>query len=162
MIKEHFGDGSEFGVSIEYIEEDQPLGTAGSLSLIKDYPKDAFIVCNGDVITDFKYSQLIEFHKFHNADATMAVKLYEWQNPFGVVITKGFDITGFEEKPIYESYINAGIYALNPNVLNNLEHGVRSSMPELFEILRQKSKKTIAFPMHETWLDVGRPEDLNQ
>ena len=162
MIREHFGDGHQFGVSIEYIEEDEPMGTAGSLSLIKNLPKAPFIVSNGDVLTDSKYIQLLDFHKFHQADATMAVKLHEWQNPFGVVTTDGFEIKGFEEKPIYKSYVNAGIYVLNPDVLNVLEHGASCNMPDLFEFLRCNSNKTIAYPMHEPWLDVGRPEDLHK
>lgn len=162
MIRKHFGDGHQFGVSIEYIEEDTPMGTAGSLSLIKNLPKAPFIVSNGDVLTDTKYSQLLDFHKLHQADATMAVKLHEWQNPFGVVTTDGFEIKGFEEKPIYKSYVNAGIYVLNPDVLNVLEQGASCNMPDLFEFLRCKSNKTIAYPMHEPWLDVGRPEDLHK
>ena len=162
MIRKHFGDGHQFGVSIEYVEEDHPMGTAGSLSLIKKLPKEPFIVSNGDVLTNFKYSQLIDFHHFHQADATMAVKLHEWQNPFGVVSTEGFEIKGFEEKPIYRSHVNAGIYVLNPDVLSNLKQGVSCDMPELFDLLRYASKKTIAYPMHEPWLDVGRPEDLHK
>jgi dTDP-glucose pyrophosphorylase len=162
MIRDRFGDGHQFGVSIEYIEEDEPMGTAGSLSLVTNLPKAPFIVSNGDVLTNFKYSQLLDFHKFHQADATMAVKLHEWQNPFGVVTTDGFEIKGFEEKPIYKSYVNAGIYVLNPDVLNVLEQGASCNMPDLFELLRYKSNRTIAYPMHEPWLDVGRPEDLHK
>lgn len=160
IIKDYFGNGTKFDISIEYVEEEKPLGTAGSLFLIKDPPDIPFIVTNGDVMASLKYSKMIDFHELNKAKATMAVKRHEWQNPFGEVITEGFNIKGFKEKPIYMSYINAGIYVLSPNILKLLDKNIECTMPELFEKARQKLKKTIVYPMHENWIDVGRPEDL--
>ena len=119
-----------------------------------------FIVTNGDVITNIRYGELLDFHMTHSADATMAVRLHEWQNPFGVVETEGINITGFEEKPVVRNHINAGIYALNPSALNNLIVNERCDMPNLFERLQADARKTIAYPMHESWIDIGRPDDL--
>lgn len=160
MIKSHFGDGEFLGVNINYLSEDSPLGTAGALSLLDPVPDSPFVVTNGDVITDIRYGELIDFHIRHTSTATMAVRLYEWQNPFGVVQTQGVEIIGFEEKPIIRSHINAGVYALNPEALNVLISGERCDMPTLFERLQSKMQYTAAYPMHEPWLDVGRPDDL--
>jgi NDP-sugar pyrophosphorylase family protein len=90
----------------------------------------------------------------------MAVRQYEIQNQFGIVVTKGVDIEGFEEKPVYRSHVNAGVYVLKPDVLNYLEHKQHCDMPTLFSRIKNNSGRTIVYPMHEPWLDVGRPEDL--
>lgn len=162
MIEDYFGDGSSLGVKIGYIHEGLPLGTAGSLSMISKLVNEPFVVTNGDVISDIRYSDLLEFHKRQESIATMAVRLHEWQHPFGVVQMDGLDIVGFEEKPLARSHINAGIYVLSPVALQELNHGEVCDMPTLFERLQARSYKTIAYPMHEPWLDVGRPADLDQ
>ncbi len=160
VIEDYFGKGERMGVKIDYLRENTPLGTAGALSLLNPLPEQAFVVTNGDVITDIKYGELLDFHTRHSAAATMAVRLHEWQHPFGVVQTQGIEIVGFEEKPIARSHINAGVYALDPYTLSELCQGTRCDMPTLFERLQAQSKRTIAYPMHEPWLDVGRPDDL--
>jgi len=162
IIEEHFGDGSQFGVHIEYLHEDSPLGTAGALSLLQPRPDSHLIVANGDVVTDIRYGDLLDFHLHYGASATMAVRTHEWQHPFGVVRTDGVDISGFEEKPITRSHINAGVYALSPFTLEKLEPNTPCDMPALFERLRASGMRTVAYPMHEPWLDVGRPDDLEK
>ena len=162
MIQEYFRDGSAWNVNITYLEEDRPLGTGGALSLFNKRPAVPFLVTNGDVLTDIKYGDLLDFHQRNGANATMAVRRHEWQNPFGVVLTRGLEIIGFEEKPVVISYVNAGIYALSPDVLDVLITDSRCDMPTLFQRLQDAGKCTIVYPMHEPWLDVGRPEDLQQ
>jgi NDP-sugar pyrophosphorylase family protein len=162
MIEEHFGDGRQFGVDIEYLREKTPLGTAGALSLLSPKPQHSFVVTNGDVITDIKYGELLDFHNLHQAAATMAVRMHEWQHPFGVVQIKGVEIVGFEEKPVVRSHINAGVYALDPAALRVLSADAPCDMPTLFERLQLIAKKTLAYPMHEPWMDVGQPDDLKQ
>lgn len=159
MIEEYFRDGTRFDVCIDYIREQSPLGTAGALSLLVPRPAEPMVVTNGDVLTDIHYGELLDFHLRQNAAATMAVRIHEWQNPFGVVETRGVDITGFQEKPIARSHINAGIYVLNPTALEFLEENAPCDMPNLFERLQVKELRTVAYPMHEPWLDVGRPSD---
>lgn len=161
VVENYFGDGQKFGVQIDYLREVSPLGTAGALSLFASPPDIPFVVTNGDVLTDIRYADLLEFHNRYSADATMAVRLYEWQHPFGVVDTDGLTIVGFEEKPIARTHINAGVYAISPKSLALLSKGEPCDMPKLFERLQEKGGRTIAYPMHEPWLDVGRPEDLN-
>ncbi len=162
MIEDHFGNGDRLGVQIDYLREQSPLGTAGALGLLNPRPETAFVVTNGDVITDIRYGELLDFHIRHDAAATMAVRVHEWQHPFGVVQTEGVEIVGFEEKPIARSHINAGVYALDPGALNALSADARCDMPTLFERLQAQAKRTVAYPMHEPWLDVGRPDDLSR
>lgn len=162
MIEEYFGNGEQLGVRIDYLREDSPLGTAGALGLLKPVPDAPFVVTNGDVITDIRYGELLDFHTRHSAAATMAIRVHELQHPFGVVQTQGIEIVGFEEKPIARSHINAGVYALDPTSLDVLDVDAHCDMPTLFERLQVKKKRTVAYPMHEPWLDVGRPDDLKQ
>jgi dTDP-glucose pyrophosphorylase len=160
MIEEYFGDGQRWGVNISYLHEDSPLGTAGAISLLSPRPALPFLVTNGDVLSDIRYGEMLDFHLRHGALATMAVRLHEWQNPFGVIRTDGIRIIGFDEKPVYRTHVNAGIYVLDPMVLDELVVGAQCDMPTLFERVQQKGEGTIAYPMHEPWLDVGRPDDL--
>lgn len=162
MIKDHFGDGSRWGVRIDYLEERQPLGTAGALSLLTSKPTEPLLVTNGDILTDIRYRELLEFHQRHRAAATMAVRLHEWQQPYGVVETQGMEIVGFAEKPVVRSRVNAGIYVLEPSSLAALIPGEFCDMPMLFQKLQRSGARTIVYPMHEPWMDVGRPRDLDR
>ncbi|MFJ9450908.1 nucleotidyltransferase family protein [Herbaspirillum sp. NPDC101397] len=162
MIEEYFGNGSRLNIQIEYLRENEPLGTAGALKLLQPTPDSPFVVTNGDVLTDIHYGELLDFHLRHSAVATMAVRVHEWQHPFGVVQTQGVDIVGFEEKPIARTHINAGVYALDPQALEVLDAERRCDMPTLFERLQKLKQRTVAYPMHEPWLDVGRPLDLQR
>lgn len=162
MIEDYFGDGSQLNIHIEYLREDTPLGTAGALGLLQVRPTEPFLVTNGDVLTDIRYAELLDFHIRHSATATMAVRLHEWQHPFGVVKTNGVDIVGFEEKPVARSHINAGVYVLAPNVLDSIGANEHCDMPTLFGRMQEMQARTIVYPMHEPWLDVGRPADLEK
>jgi NDP-sugar pyrophosphorylase family protein len=162
MIEEYFGNGDRMGVRIDYLREPSPLGTAGALGMLNPRPEAPFVVANGDVITDIRYGELLDFHMQHDAAATMAVRVYEWQHPFGVVQTQGVEVIGFEEKPVTRNHINAGVYALDSDALSVLSSDAHCDMPALFGRLQAKAKRTVAYPMHESWLDVGRPDDLNR
>ena len=162
MIEQYFGDGGRWQVQISYLREQSPLGTAGAITLLDPRPQLPFVVSNGDVLTDIHYGELLEFHCRHGAMATMAVRQHEWQHPFGVVRTNGIEIVGFDEKPIARTHINAGIYALDPGCLDALEVGEHCDMPTLFARLQERGSRTIAYPMHEPWLDVGRQDDLKR
>lgn len=159
MIESYFGDGKSFNVQIEYLREEKPLGTAGSLSLLDPLPKIPFVVTNGDVISDINYGDIIDFHVEHNAIATMAVRLQEWQNPYGVVQMRDFQIYEYIEKPLVRSYINAGVYVLNPSPIQSLVEGEPCDMPDIFQKLLSESRLVVAYPIHEGWIDVGQPKD---
>ena len=155
-------DLTNFKLLENYLKEKSPLGTAGALSLLKPKPNNCFLVTNGDVLTEINYSELINFHSLHKAKATMAVQVYESQQPYGVVKTDGIKLVGFEEKPISRSHINAGIYVFEPTVLNHLANNQNCDIPALFNQLQKYKKRTIVFPIHETWLDLGRINDFKK
>lgn len=161
MIEEYFGDGSKWDVQISYLHEDVPLGTAGALAQLSPSPSLPFIVTNGDVLTDINYGELVDFHIRQKSLATMAIRMHEWQHPYGVVHTNGIDIIGFEEKPVARTHINAGVYALDPQALKFLPN-THCDMPTLFGRLQSQKMRTVAYPMHEPWLDVGRADDYAQ
>ena len=162
IIEDYFKDGAEYGVNIEYLSESIPLGTAGSLTLLNESPVLPFVVTNGDVISDVKYADILDFHNKYESSATMAVRLYERQNPYGVVKMDGVQITGFDEKPKEKFHVNAGIYALSPSSLKFLRSNTLTDMPDLFERLLTNKFTTFAYPMHEPWLDVGNPSDFRK
>ena len=122
--------------------------------------KDPIIVTNGDIISNIGFKDILSFHEHNNADATMAIRPHEWQNPFGVVEVQGIEIKAFKEKPITRTFINAGVYAINPASLGLLDQNEYLDMPNFFEKIRKDNKKVIAYPTHESWSDIGRPEDL--
>ena len=128
---------------------------------MRSVPSTSFVVSNGDVLTDIDYMEVLNFLRLHDAKAAMAVKLHEWTNPFGVVEMEGLDITGFSEKPVMRSHVNAGVYALAPSVLDKLNEGEYCDMPTVFERLANSGERVVAYPMYEPWLDVGRPDDLH-
>lgn len=163
VIEDYFGGGENLGVEINYIREATPLGTAGALSLI-DYKilKEPLVVSNGDVLTGIKYSNLLDFHVSNRADATMAVQRQSWQSPFGVVETSEIEITGYEEKPKFDFLINSGVYVLDPDSIPLMPKNTWVDMPSLFSSVREKGGKTIAYMVHERWVDIGRHEDLKR
>jgi dTDP-glucose pyrophosphorylase len=162
MIEDHFGDGAHKKITVTYTRESEPLGTAGALSLIGEKIEVPMVVTNGDIFTDINYEDVLNFHSKNKADATMVVKQYAWQHPFGVIEMSGFDIKKIVEKPIYKSHINTGIYVFSPRVLETLERNKYIDMPTFFDSLRTQNHKTVAFPIHEPWIDIGRHEDLEK
>lgn len=159
MIEDFFGDGQSFDVKITYIKEEEPLGTAGALSLINPVPSIPIIVANGDLISDIDFGDLLNFHLQNNAVASMAVRVFENRQNFGVVEIEGIDIVGFEEKPIIKTKLNAGVYALNPEALIAMEYDTKCDMPSLFTKLQKRNNKILAYLMYESWTDVGREDD---
>ena len=162
MIKNYFGDGSKLGVSIEYIEENKRLGTAGALSLLKEKPKEPFFVMNADLLTNVNFSHLLDFHTFGNSISTMCVREYDFQVPYGVIKTDKDKIKSIVEKPIHKFFVNAGIYLLSPKVLEYIPNNSFYDMPTLFEKLISLNLNVLSFPIHEYWLDIGRIEDFNR
>ncbi len=162
QLEDYFGDGSKWGINISYIKEENPLGTVGSLSLLKDRPKKPFFVMNGDVLTKVNFKQVLKYHEDHKALATMCVRGFDNQLPYGVVNIDGVNIIGLEEKPIQKVMVNAGIYVLEPSILDYIQYNQFYNMTSLFEKLIHTNKTTIAFPIHEYWMDIGQPDDFEQ
>lgn len=162
MIQNYFKDGKEFGVNIEYILEEQRMGTAGALSLLTDKPNEPFFVMNGDLLTNVNFEHLHNYHIATNSVATMCVRAYDFQVPYGVVNIKNSKIVSIEEKPIHKFFVSAGIYMLSSEVLNYIPQNEFYDMPTLFEKLISLNKNTVSFPIREYWLDIGRIEEYKK
>lgn len=162
MIMNYFRDGSDFGVSIEYIEETKRLGTAGALSLLKELPTEPFFVMNGDLLTKVNFEQLLDFHTTTKATATMCVREYEYQIPYGVIETENHSLLSIVEKPVHKNFVNAGIYVLSPSALKRVPNDGFYDMPELFKTLMTDNNRVSAFPLREYWLDIGRIDDYEK
>lgn len=161
IIAEHFGDGERFGVEIRYVEEDQPMGTAGAISLLEE-SDDPFLVINGDILTDVNFRNMLDFHQTQKADMSVAVRYREFQLPYGAVTTDGVEITGITEKPMIRNLINAGIYLLNPSVRRLIPSGQRYDMTDLIGRLIEDSRRVVSFPISEYWIDIGKVEDYDK
>ena len=160
-IASHFGDGKAFGVDITYLNEDRPLGTAGALALV-NRPAGPLLVMNGDILTNLNFHALLAFHREHRADATVAVRKYDLTVPYGVVECEGTQVKALQEKPTERFLVNAGIYLLEPAVLDCIPPGERFDMTELIQVLLQQGRTVVSFPIVEYWLDIGRAEDYER
>jgi len=160
-IKAHFGDGRRFGLEIDYVNEEEPLGTAGALGLLKQ-PEGPVLVINGDVLTEVNFRSMFDYHVDNQAVMTVGVRQFELQVPYGVVDLEESRVTRLDEKPTYRFFINAGVYLIEPVVFTLITGEERLDANDLIERLIADGKKVIGFPIHEYWLDVGRPEDYRQ
>ena len=162
MIKEYFGNGDKFNANITYIEENKRMGTAGALDLLTEVPTEPFFVMNADLLTTVNFEHMLDFHMHEGSQATMAVREYEYQVPYGVIETHEGQITSIKEKPLQKFFVNAGIYILSPNTLTNIPKDEFYDMPTFFEELISENKKTLSFHIHEYWLDIGQMEEYNK
>lgn len=162
QIIDYFGDGSRWGITLDYIREDYPMGTAGSLGLFCSETDQPVIVINGDILTRLSFDQLLSFHEKRGASATVAVAAYDFKVDYGVVRVDRDLLTGFEEKPVFTNFINAGIYVLNPEVIKRLEGESCLDMNALLEGMLQNRERVCAFPIREYWTDIGKMDDFIQ
>ena len=160
-IVDHFGDGTSFGVEMTYIQEDEPLGTGGSLGLLEGVTEPLLVV-NGDILTQVDFRLLLEFHRDSGADLTVGVRSYSFSVPFGVVEHDGVRIVRIDEKPEIGLFVNAGIYVMEPSVLSHVESGVSLSMTDLIQRSIEAGLNVVSFPVLEYWMDIGRVDDYRQ
>lgn len=163
MIHDHFGDGKKWGVSIQYVHEDQPMGTAGALGLLpKNISKLPIILMNGDLLTKINFRQLLNYHEEHKGLATMCVREYDFQVPYGVVRTSQGNVVSIVEKPVQKFFINAGIYVLDPRLVEKVDGLGYLDMPSLLDAQIKAGEKINSYPVHEYWLDIGRLEEYER
>ncbi len=162
MIEDYFGDGSRFGADIRYLRENKRMGTAGALYFLPKIPDEPIIVMNGDLLTKVDFGELLDYHVEQSAVATMAVREYNYQVPYGVIDFDGEKIVGIREKPAYTFYVNAGIYVLSPEAVSRVDKEEFFDMPQLFDGLVSEGKKTTVYPVSEYWLDIGRMDDFER
>ncbi|MDO9267467.1 MAG: nucleotidyltransferase family protein [Sulfurimonas sp.] len=162
VIQEYFGNGSAFGVNIEYILEKQRMGTAGALSLLTSLPDEPFFIMNGDLLTNVNFEYLLDYHISNNSMATMCVREYDFQIPYGVVSIDNNKILSIKEKPIQTVNASAGIYVLCPEALNYIPKEQFFDMPTLFEKLINKKQTVTSFLLNGYWLDIGQMEEYDR
>jgi len=162
MIMDYFGDGSKWNCKIKYLQEDKKLGTAGGLSLLKEKPSAPILLMNGDVLTNIDFQSLFDFHLKKEADATICVKEYDIQVPYGVVDVKNDFVQKIEEKPVHTFFINAGIYVLSPNLLEEIPKDQYFDITELFHKILTTKKIIAGFPIREYWMDIGQKKDYEK
>lgn len=160
-IEAHFGDGSDFGVALSYVEEGRPLGTGGGLGLL-EAPKETTLVINGDILTQVDFRAMLAFHQEHQADLTVAVRHYDVKVPYGVVECDGPVVRRLSEKPVMGFFVNAGIYLLEPVVYQFIPSGRRFDMTELIQHLLDNGRSVVGFPVREYWLDIGQHAEYEQ
>ena len=162
QIISYFGDGKVWDVDIKYLIEDKPLGTAGSLSLFKEFNEEPILVMNGDVLTTFDFNKMLDFHLKNNLDATLAVREEYLKFPYGVVEIDGIKLKSFQEKPILKKLVNAGVYVLSKKLFSYIKNNTFSDMPDLLSYAKLNNGSVGVFPLHEYWIDIGRPETLEK
>ena len=162
QIETYFGDGRNFGVNIQYLREKARMGTAGALSLLPGLPSEPILVSNADILANISYTEILNSHIESSACATMAVREYEYQIPFGVVRTEREAIVELDEKPIQSVLVNAGVYALSPEILRFVPRNTFYDMTQLFGILIEQGLKTRSHKIQGYWLDIGRYDDFKK
>jgi dTDP-glucose pyrophosphorylase len=160
IVEKHFGDGSSFGCRIEYLREDDPLGTAGALSLLPERPAHPLLVLNGDLVTDVDVGQLLHAHEAGGHAATLGTRIYAHSVPFGVLGVEGGRVVEIVEKPLVSWTVNAGIYALAPRFLDSVPRETAVDMPDLIVQAIARGESVGAFHLSGEWSDVARPADL--
>lgn len=162
QIREHFGDGATMGVALRYVEEEEPLGTAGVLRRLPPQTQPLLVI-NGDILTRVDVPAMVRFHREHKAMLTVGIRAFETQVPYGVVEVDGERVVGVLEKPRAQHFINAGLYLIEPAALKCLPQGPsRLDMPEFISALIAGRHNVVGFPIREYWLDIGHPEQYAQ
>lgn len=157
-ITRHFGNGNEFGVELNYVAEDRPLGTAGALGLMEK-PQETLLVINGDILTQVDFRAMLAYHQESKADLTVAVSRLDLQVPYGVVECEGSAVRQLTEKPTFGFFVNAGIYLIEPSAHGYIPNGRRFDMTELIQLLIDEGRSVVSFPIREYWLDIGSHDD---
>ncbi len=163
MIEEYFGDGTKLGINIKYVYEDIPLGTGGALGLLPDNTSDLpVIMINGDILTNIDFDQLLRFHEKNECLATICVRDYQYQVPFGVINGEGNKVKNMVEKPLHRFFVNAGIYVINSEIHKAVRKNSRVDMPSHLSLFLEKNASIFMYPLHEYWLDIGSHEDFQK
>ncbi len=163
MIRQRIGDGGRWNITVQYVQETEPLGTGGALSLLPiDEINESFIMINADLLTALNFSKLLEFHDSSDAIATLCVREQEYKVPYGVVTADGLKVKSIIEKPVYRYFINAGIYVLSPKIFQYVASDQYMDMTDILNRIIVSGTNINMFPIHEYWLDIGRIEDFNR
>lgn len=158
-IKKYLGDGSKWGVKIKYLEEKKPLGTAGSISLIKKFNNPIFVT-NADILSKIDFKEMIKYHKENRSHITIAAKITYEKDNYGRIVANGNVVKKVIEKLEKNLLINAGIYIIDPKIKKFIKDSEYLDMTDLINLALKKNMKTNVFPIHEKWLDYGLKKNL--
>lgn len=162
VIKDYFKDGSKWDISIDYIHEERPLGTAGALAWLAHQETLPLMVVNGDLLTTTRFDNLLDFHSDSMVDCTICVREFDYQMPYGVVEVENYHVIGIKEKPTYRFLVNAGMYVFNPMLLSLLVKNEPMQMPSFLERLISMGRKTTYFSLTDYWSDIGQLNDYEK
>ena len=160
QIEESVGDGSSWRLAVTYLREDAPLGTAGALGFLEPAQQSPVLVVNADVVTGARFRDLIDQHELEASAITVGMRVHDVEHPFGVLDLDGSSVTGIREKPVWREFVSAGVYVLSPEVLSLIPPGQYLDMPDLVTLAIDRGLRVEGFPLHESWLDVGTPDDF--
>lgn len=162
VIRDYFQDGKAFGITIQYLLEDKPLGTAGALGLLQVPRRDPLLVINADILTTLDFSAMYHTHCTYDNAITVAVRKVENKVPFGVMDLHKGRVVAVAEKPVQTYFINAGIYVLSPSVSARVGVQERCDMTDLIQDVVEAGHRVHSFPIHEQWMDIGNMSDYLQ
>ena len=162
IIRKYFGNGKKWNINIKYINEKKPLGTAGCIGLLPKNIIKSILIINCDLVTKVNYNDIIKYHNKKKSLATICVRNYDFQLPYGVIETKNDVVKKITEKPINKFFVNAGIYVLNPKLLKKIKKNIKIDMTTFLSALLDEKKKINIYPIYEYWVDVGRIQNLNK
>ena len=162
LIEATLKDGSQLGVKLQYVYEDEPLGTAGSLNKLREKLQGPFLLMNGDLVTKLNFRKFFTFHQQRDAEITIGTKAYEVQVPYGVIEDEGGHVTMMREKPAFSMQINAGIYLISLTALDLLPPEGRFDATQLVQAAIDANRAVFSYPIEEYWLDIGRIEDYER
>ena len=163
LLRAFFDDGSRFGIKIHYSLEEQPLGTAGPLSLVADQLRETFLVANGDVLTTLDLCELTAYHRRSGAIATIASQARQVRVDLGVLqIDETDTLTGYTEKPVYDFFVSMGIYVFEPRVLEYIPLNQPLDFPDLVLSMIEAGERVSSYRFNGYWQDLGREDDYEQ
>ncbi len=161
-IIDYFGDGSKWNINIKYLEEKKPLGTAGALHMLPNDIENPILLINGDVLTKTNFKDILKYHEVNSGDITICAREHLLNSPYGVIEVDGIYFKSMIEKPSFRQLVNAGVYVINSEIIRTIKPNHYFDMPDLIEQTKMLNNRIIVYPIHEYWLDVGKPESLNQ
>jgi NDP-sugar pyrophosphorylase family protein len=162
LIQGVCGDGSQWDLDIRYTEEQEPLGTIGPLTLLREELDSTFLVINGDVLTDLNLAAFVASHRKHAAALTIATATRTTRMDFGVIEDAGGTVIHFMEKPSLTHVVSMGVYCMEPDVLEHIPEGVPFGFDDLMSCMLLRGARVRTFPHHGFWLDIGRVEDFQK
>lgn len=162
LIRAYFGNGDKWGVKIEYVQEDKPLGTAGPIALLPEIDKP-YLVLNGDLVTNLNFAEILDYHNRQKSILTIGIHELEYQLPLGFLeINYNKEIVDYIEKPVKKYNMSMGIYVCSPKISSYIKENEYLDFPDLTKKLLKAGEKVKGYFNDSYWVDIGRPEEYEK